>query len=387
MEPLQKNSIFSGSVRSLSTEGHGVVEGPDGRVFFVPGSWPGDRGTFQVISLKSRYGYAEVKEITVPSEDRRAPLCPHQGYGPSNCGGCPWMIGTYESQLKYKQQKIAHSFKRAGFENIESILSEIIPSCDEWGYRNRAQFKTDGKVLGFVAAETRSLVPIESCKVLSPRMVEVFGALRSSLPRKDWEPGPGFQWNYIDCDEDTEISSPVLNKRRPFRQANDYQNTQMHSWLNKNLQNSQSLTGPVLELFAGSGNLTRVLVQCGRKVIAVEGVENSLQELGSRFGVEVQTLCLDLFRHGEVRYLLKAPSVREAQTVVLDPPREGAKIVCESLGSLPTLKQIFYISCDVATLVRDALALKKWGFDLRQVQPVDMFPQTPHVETLVYFSR
>src|SRR5687767_11166868 len=109
-------SRFEGEARSLSSDGSAVVKHPDGRVFFVLGAWPGDRGTFEITEVEKRYGKAELVALTEPSPERREAPCPHQGYAAGRCGGCPWMIGTHEAQLKHKEHRVRYAFERSGLD-------------------------------------------------------------------------------------------------------------------------------------------------------------------------------------------------------------------------------------------------------------------------------
>ena len=133
---------FHAKVRDLSHKGLGVVDHPEGCVFFVPGVWPGDVGEFEILIQKKRYGFAKLIALQTPSLDRVSAPCPYQGFEEGRCGGCAWMIGSYESQLKYKEHIIRHSLERAG---IKTKISPILPSANIFHYRNRAQLKTNGK--------------------------------------------------------------------------------------------------------------------------------------------------------------------------------------------------------------------------------------------------
>ncbi|MEO5668296.1 MAG: class I SAM-dependent RNA methyltransferase, partial [Bdellovibrionota bacterium] len=182
---MERGSIFEGRVRSVSSEGLGVVEAPDKRVFFVPATWTGDVARFQVTQLKKRHGFARLVQMITPSTDRVQAPCPFHGFGEKSCGGCPWQFVAYDAQLAAKQDRVVQALSRA---RIEAVVLPILPSPKFFGYRNRAQLKTDGTELGFVAEGSRRIAPIDDCLVLSDGNRDVLKELLTELPRADWKP-------------------------------------------------------------------------------------------------------------------------------------------------------------------------------------------------------
>jgi 23S rRNA (uracil1939-C5)-methyltransferase len=390
---MSDESLFEGEVRGLSTEGYGVVSHPDGRVFFVPGTWPGDRVRAEIRQTKDRYGYAQLSELLMPSSERRGNVpCHYQGQGEGRCGGCPWMIGSYESQLKHKTLRVERALDRAKLLSHSALLKSIQPS-EEWGYRNRAQFKTDGTVLGFVAEGSRKFLDIEQCLVLNPAMQERLTQLRRQLPKAEWNPGTGFDWNFIDLDDETDISKGVtLNRRRVFRQGNTSQNEFIKRWIEDKLngfknESTSSEGRKALELFCGSGNFTEVLsrTKLFSKILAVEVIGESLNQLKAQSFSNVDIFAADLFQKRDLHRV--AERAQGTQLMLLDPPRTGAKDVGIVISKLRSLERILYVSCDVATFVRDAAKWKSLGFSVSEVQPVDLFPHTSHVELLAELRR
>ncbi|HBQ39837.1 MAG TPA: class I SAM-dependent RNA methyltransferase, partial [Halieaceae bacterium] len=141
-----------------------------------------------------------------------------------------------------------------------------------FAYRNRAQFKTDGRQLGFVAAGSNRLAPITDCPVLTAPNRATLHALIEALPVPAWKPSRKHTWTTLDVDEDVTATEVVPNQRRPFRQGNDAQNNFMREWLAHRLQTLDP-SRTVTELFAGSGNFTEVIAARGfQQIFAVEGV-------------------------------------------------------------------------------------------------------------------
>jgi 23S rRNA (uracil1939-C5)-methyltransferase len=377
--------IFQGRIRDISSEGHGVVDHPSGMVFFVSGAWPGDEGEFVVESRHKKYGSARILKLTKPSPDRETPICPHLGWQEGRCGGCSWMIAKYSSQLFYKQKRIQYLIERNLLASKETTVLPIRGSQKELGYRNRAQFKTDGEKIGYVSPNSKVIAEVKDCVILTDKNRETFGALREQLPKPLWRPKPPYLWNYIDIDEDVEVSAVSLNYRRPFRQANDEQNNFMKAWLGKKLEAENRSIG-VIELFAGSGNFTKVFVEHGFKTIySAELDQHAVQKLKNENGKFVQGFAVDLFKPEQWEHM--PMEVRSAELLFLDPPREGFKLLEKYVGHFPKLRKIIYVSCEPYQWSGDIKNLVTKGWTLEEAQPVDQFPQTPHVELLSVLTR
>ncbi len=380
---MKPEGEFEGVVRDVTSAGQGVVAHPSGRTAFVPGVWPGEEGRFRVVGSKGRVMFARVVELTVWSPHRRPAPCPHHGHSHKECGGCPWQFVAYPAQLDAKQQRIAQSLER--FE-LGSTLRNIWPSDDEFAYRNRAQFKSDGQRLGYVAANSQQLIDIKACSILNLSNQAHLARLRAQLPNPQWRPQRRQPWVTLDVDDllpDGEVS---VNERLPFRQANASQNARMKRWLAEHLA-SLPERQKALELFCGSGNFTEVLLDSGvSDVAAVEGVDAALVALMKALpDPRVRTLCVDLFDAEAFARLIRAE--RDADILLLDPPREGLKQKAGLFDKKARFKHVFYISCDLATFCRDLQAFVEAGYQVQEIQPLDQFPQTPHVELMARLDR
>ncbi len=386
---------FDGEVRGISGDGLGVIESPWKKVYFVAGTWPGDRIRVKVRESKNRYGFGDLLEILSPSVERVVSPCPHQGHDRKSCGGCPWMIGSYPSQIHFKEHRLRHLLERFEVLDPETKFLGVLPSESPFGYRNRAQIKSDGERLGFIAAGTQELVDVKDCAILSPKAREVFQALRSQLPNRDWKPRPAHQWIKLEIDEDTIPSAIKPNQKSIFRQANDGQNQNMKKWVQEKLQSWKvegRTKGSVLELFCGSGNFTETLLENSPHVFAVEWQGPALERLRARNFQNLSVKDMDLFRSGvwrELRSWIESvgQAAADVDTLFLDPPRDGLKFRQGLDADFPQLQGILYISCDIATLARDLQYFVKKGFWLREVQGLDQFPHTAHLEILCALER
>ena len=376
---FKHEGAFEGRVRDLTSDGRGVVSHPDGRTFFVPGVWLDEVAEIRVVGRQGKVGLGQVITLKKADPQRREAPCRHHGDSSDHCGGCPWMFMPYEAQSAAKVRRLKSTIQGLGDSTTQ--LDALLVAPDELGYRNRAQLKTDGSKLGYVAAGTRTLIDVTACPILSASNREVLASLRKALPNPTWRARKQ-DWQTIDLDDNLE--EPSLNKRLPFRQGNSQQNAVMREWLAQTIA-SISPDAPVLELFAGSGNFTEVLATHFKTVVAVEGDQQALQQLSYVAPDRIQAHALNLFSLPAVEaWISEQEGIR---ALVLDPPREGLKVRAPFLGALKELETVIYVACDIATWARDCKDFLAKGFRLARVTPLDLFPQTPHLEVLSVLTR
>lgn len=376
---------FSARVSHLSAQGLGLVKDSAGQSYLVRGVWPADEGLFRPSGEhEGPYPLASLIRLDTPAPERRdtSPLCPHMGTGPQQCFGCSWLFASEEAQLRQKEYRVRYSFERMGLRLPP--MQPIWPSPTPFAYRRRAQFKTDGQLIGYAAPRGQGIVPIASCPILNEPLQEKLSWLKGQLPNARWEPEPPHLWNYIDIDCDEPSREITLNRRRPFQQANAAQNVRMRAWVREQLAGLGP--SPLLELFAGSGNFTDEAVALALpRILAVEVSATAVAALSARHGQALEARRIDLYKSSAMAEL--AAAFPEAETLLVNPPRDGLKQLARLPRQLPRLTTILYISCDPITLAADCRNLSKLGFQLELVQPLDQMPQTPHVEVLVRLSR
>ncbi len=348
---------FKAKIFSLTYKGLGIARTEEGKLFFIPNTWPGDEGIFEITKEQKSYGEAKILEIIKKGEQRVSPKCQYQ----DQCGGCPWMIGSYESQLKYKKEVFESLLKRykVSLPNIE-----VIPSVNQYHFKSRAQFKIDQDKVGFFKARSHQVVDIEECKVLTPKMNELLKELRN----KDRG-----NLQKISLDEQAPYNF-TLNYRAAFTQGHSQQNDYMKNWLEEHI-NDLSSDFNVLELFAGSGNFTEILIKHFHQITAIDSFEPGIKDLGKRFP-QIIVKCLDLYG-GKFQ-------LPKGEVLLLDPPRAGLKGLNISQEHL---QHIFYISCNPDTYLKDIKPLLENGFEVKDLKIVDAFPHTPHMEIVSYLRR
>lgn len=367
------------TIQDVASDGRGVARLESGQVCFISGVWR-DEVVLADVQRNAKIAQGTVVEILSAHPERVDPPCQYHGTDNQSCGGCPWQFMAYGEQLEQKRVRVAQAVHKLGItqENIGSVVKSPVAAPEVLGYRNRAQLKTDGARLGYVAQGTRQLVDIESCPVLTTECQKQLGALREQLPNNKWRPNRRDDWTTLDIDD--QRKEVLVDERQPFRQGNDAQNAVMRNWLSSQLAGLPK-DATAVELFAGSGNFTEVISAVGfDAVVAVEVEGEATDLLAARALPAVTVKRADLFAEDEV--LALATKYKRAEMLVLDPPRDGLKVREPILRKMRALESVLYISCDVATWARDVADFLAAGFELVEVTPVDMFPQTPHIEVM-----
>lgn len=383
--PVATGQTFAGRVRDIASDGRAVVAHEDGPVVFVPGLWLAERALIRINGAQGRAWQGEVVELLEASPARIPAACAHHGFSRSSdsrpaCGGCPWMFVDYPQQLAVKQRRVEQAFERLG---AEGTVADIWAAPEMVGYRNRAQLKTDGEILGFVAAGSRRIAPVDDCVILSEHNRVLLRQLLEQLPNPAWRPRRRGDWTTLDIDEQVELQTVSVNARLPFRQGNDAQNARMRDWLAGLAPEYAGRS--VLELYCGTGNFTQVLSEAAASVLALEGDAAAVEQLQQRKLPGVNARRVDLFNEQAFEQL--SPGIKDVEVLVLDPPRDGLKVTRGLLPKGSLLRTIAYISCDLATLARDVAYFQQYGFNVESVQPLDQFPHTPHIECLVHLRR
>jgi len=378
----RREPAFEGVVVDIASDGRGVVKREDGKVFFVKGVWLGERALIKPTAAKGSIGFGVAVKVIEASPARQQAPCDHHGFSSAECGGCPWAFVSYEAQCDVKRQRVKGALDK--LQPKSGVEVDLIQADSPWGYRNRMQFKTDGKKLGFFGSGSHELVDILDCPVLSNKNQKTLASLRQTLPNRRWSSDKrrGKHWVNLHIDEASE--EPSVDVRLPFRQANDAQNLRMLDWLEQVVGLADD-SSQVLELFAGNGNLTQVLAAKFAAVTAVEADINSVQSIAEHHWPGVETRICDLFQKKEVDALVAA--MTSSDLLVMDPPREGMNLTPTLVAGLKRLRTVIYISCNVATWARDSAAFIDAGFSFTRVAALDMFPQTPHVEILSLLQR
>lgn len=423
------------SIHALDAGGHGIARNAEGKVVFVEGALGGETVDARLLRSRPKFDTARAVHVLHASSGRREPPCPYY----ENCGGCAIQHADARTQVAAKQRWLEDCFERIGKVELECVLPPIYG--EEWGYRRRARLSVrhveskGGALVGFRERRSTFVTDIQGCLVLPahvsalvPGLRELVGKLsiRERLPQIEVAVGETAVVLVLrhllplsDADQallrafaDAAAVQVWLQPRgpdsvAPFHPASsaglhytlpefgvriafqptDF--TQVNFAVNRLLvSRAVRLLDPqagerIGDLFCGLGNFSLPLARRGAQVIGLEGskalVERARQNALAN-GLTAQFEVANLFEPNLAPY-------GAFDKLLLDPPREGA---IELAKALPEAwpQRIVYVSCDAATLARDAgVLVNTKGFRLAAAGVVNMFPHTAHVESIALFER
>lgn len=422
--PIQK-TLSQVPVTDLTAEGKGLAR-IDGKVIFIEGALPGEVVDVRLSKSTRQFDEGSVSRLIQTSEQRQTPFCSHY----DECGGCQLQHLPITLQHQAKEQGLRHKLRKT-LTNGEAIAWLTGP---EQGYRRRARlsvFVTQGQTcIGFRAQSSNRIVDIEQCPVLTLSLQGCLPLLRAQIIEQQiagkighielleddlgvsvivrlsrplaseqrdsleqWARQQDILLYWQEPEQDRisqhqEHSYPVAGQKigfhpQDFIQVNGVINDDMvdqaMTWL------APSANDVVLDLFCGAGNFSLPLAQRSLKVYAVEGLE-SLIAAGRQNAVRAGLDNLEFIAADLTQPVGKWLQQAGVTKVLLDPPRAGAWEFLPSLVKLKA-KQILYVSCNAATLARDAEYLVDHGYQVVRVSLMDMFPHTSHVETMMLLQR
>ena len=386
----------------------------EGKVIFVPHAIAGEQVRVRVVQDRGRFAHARLLEVLSPSTSRVKPPCPHSGL----CGGCHWQHISYAAQLEHKRSIVAGQLGRiAGVRDIE--VQPTLGMVDPWRYRNHAQFHVSSSgQLGFMAAQSHKVVSIERCLIIHPLLEELFDALEMELPGLTGLSlragiNTGEQMIVFEMAEDqapdVEVTLPVscvllLSDGTPVtllgsphiheRIAERVYQLSAPSFFQVNTSQAEVLVQHVcstvraepgdviIDAYCGVGTFALALAPMAGEVVGIESSATAMADAR----VNASEVGNVRFLEGAIESVLPTLEVVDP-VVILDPPREGlGRGVFASLLAMSP-RRIVYVSCDPATLARDLKGLLAGGYSLRNVQPIDMFPHTYHIETVAVLER
>jgi 23S rRNA (uracil1939-C5)-methyltransferase len=349
----------------------------DGLVVFAPFGLPGETAEIDIVHRRKTFARGRITNRSNDSSLRVQPRCKHFGV----CGGCEWQHIRYDAQVTFKTQIVREQLTRIGKLYAPNVR-DCIPSPIAFGYRNRIQLAVspDGK-LGYRGRNSHHVIEIDECPIADPRLnAQMAGwhdvgkseadlRLGSDAPT---HPGEimfeiGAHRYRVSQDGFFQINTLVT------RLLVDEVIEAVKSFLKLDRSN-------VLDLYCGVGLFTLPISEMAAFVLGVE--QNPHAVVDARLNAPRAT-----FITADVKQALREKWISDTRwdAIVLDPPRVG--IQHEALTRLIDMNapRLVYVSCDPATLARDAKLLCERGYRLDYAQPLDMFPQTHHVETVAVF--
>lgn len=364
------------TVSDVAFGGEGVARVEE-LVVFVPFVLPGEVVEATITEVKKRFARASLVRVIQPSPDRVTPPCRYFGA----CGGCQYQHMAYTAQLELKRKQVQDIFVRIGGLDA-GVVAPVVPCPQPYGYRNRIMIRSQwdkykqGLNLGFIRADSRLVVDIEECKIAEPALNEQLRQVRAHpppkgglkvvlrIPPEGWEVPPDsfFQNNFF-------LLPELVNEAR------------------QRLQDSGRRH--LVDVYCGVGFFG---IELARNVERFVGVEYDRMAIrAARANAAARGCTNGEFLAGTAEELVPQVLTRfppGETTVLLDPPRKGCQRSLLELLRQGGPEQLLYISCHPATMARDLNILCTDNvFKVVRVAPLDMFPQTAHVECVADLRR
>jgi len=366
---LAVGAVCIATVQDIAFGGEGVAR-IDDFVVFVPFVLVGETVEIEITEVKKSFARARLRQVLSQSPERVTPLCAHFG----NCGGCQYQHVAYPAQLRLKHKQVADLFQRIGGLTPE-LVAPVVPCPQHYGYRNRLMIRSQWNKpeqrlnIGFVRADCGLVEDVFECKIAEPALNEQIRQVRAHpppkggikivlrIPPENWEVPPDsfFQNNFF------LLPGLVAVVREALRASG---------------------AKHLIDLYCGVGFFGIELADAVDSFVGVEYDQRAIA--AARRNAAARQCTNGEFIAGKVEETL--PDLIHRFTplstaVLLDPPRKGCRP--ETLQLLRTQRpaQIIYVSCHPATMSRDLNALTADGvFRVVGITPLDMFPQTQHVE-------
>jgi 23S rRNA (uracil1939-C5)-methyltransferase len=377
----------------MAPRGDATGIGPDGRPVYVAYGIPGERVRARVYKYGRLYIGADLVEVLRASPHRVVPPCPLFG----TCNGCQLQHVAPAEQLRLKRDMVVAELARSGGfvePPVEPVLGMDVP----WNYRNHARFTVRQGRLGFVRRHRKRFFEVERCMLMEPRINELLARLQGRLHETT-------QCNIrVGAGEDDVVLQPKLEhvdipsgqaalhermgghsfrvSAASFYQVNRAQAERMAELVCDAVGSGDKV---VVDAYAGVGTFAVLLAARVSQVVAIEESGPAVRDAN----VNVTGLANVELKLGKTELVLAemAGTAQKVDAIVLDPPRSGCHAAALAAVIQLAPSTVVYVSCDPASMARDLRVLVDGGYTLARVRPLDMFPQTVHVECIATLVR
>jgi len=363
----------------IALGGEAIAHAPDGRVVFVTGAAPEEQVEVEITEDTRRFLRARVVRVVRPGAARVDPRCKHFAV----CGGCALQHLDGAVQREAKNQAFIETLRRIGRVDPGAIVVEPPWGGAVYGYRSRTRLAFDRGRLGYRAKKSNAIVDVGECPILAPALEAAVLRTRLAIPsRARGEVELMLAGDHVIANSDVELG-PIEGvvftpEASDFRQSNlpgnDALIETIESWLTPPFQRS------VIELYAGSGNLTRSLAKSAKSVLAVEASRAPLARAVLPSHVDRRAQAAER----AVSELVRAGARFDA--ALADPPRTGLDATLPAGLAKLGIEALLMVSCDPATFARDVARLAQQGLHLTRARLFDFYPQTGHAEVAGYFA-
>ncbi len=418
---------FVGICKDLANDGKGIVE-YENKIVLVDNLLVGEKAEIEIYNELSRCSYGKVVKLITKSKDRKETLCPNY----KKCGGCQLMHLDYEKQLEFKKEQIKRAYKRIA--NIDVDVLEPL-FANEFGYRNKIELPVVDNKIGFYKNGTKQIVPIINCKLVDNKTNDVIRIISSIIKitkpdikhivikrsfkldqtmlivvskEKEFLRKEEFfekiinQIPYLTTlihninknkhltlsnknvtifgkgyIEDEILNTKFIVSASSFYQVNAFQTETLYATAIEQAKISKK--DVVLDAYCGVGTIGILASKYAKKVYGVEINIEAIKD--ARKNAKLNKIDNIRFVCNDAKKFLKSEA-KDANILILDPPRAGSDKEFLDLVIERKFPKIVYISCDYQTQARDLKRLEPY-YEIKKVQPVEMFPNTYHVETIV----
>ena len=388
-------------ITDLDHMGRGIAR-INNKIVFIPKSIPLDKCKIKIIKEKKNYCEGEIIEILEKSPKRIDSICSKF----NECGGCDLLVMTYEEQLKYKENKVKNIISR--YTNIDTDIKNIVASPDQYFYRNKVNFKVKEKI-GFYKKKSYEIINIDKCFIADERINEILELIKKNMDLD------GINEITIRTSKDNimvifnsnrsidvegikdKVNSIYVNDEKVYgsdyikEKIGDYEfvispdsffqvNTKQTKNLYEKVLEYANLNGDevVLDLYSGTGTIGIYLSSLVKKVMSIEINKSAVKD--AKKNKEINDVNNIEFLCGDASKLIE--NIKEKiDVVVVDPPRAGLND--EGIKNIKKISsnKLVYVSCNPVTLARDLDRLSDM-YDVLEITPFDMFPNTYHVENV-----
>jgi len=346
-------------IEDVAFGGKGVAR-EQGKAVFVPYTIEHETVSAEIVREKKQFAEAELIDVKESSPHRVTPPCPYFG----SCGGCAYQHIDYEHQLAIKWRQVRDVLQRIG--KLKDIpMRPIIPSPEQYGYRNRITVHAQDGVIGFFRRDSHRLIDIERCAIARDEVNRALAELRMQPHVRDGH-----------------YTLRASSRPRVFSQTNDAVANALRDLIDTLAAPNQQL---LIDAYCGAGFFAKALLDKFKRVIGIDW---------DRFAIEAarqNATAKEIYIAGDVdlavgRLRLIVPGFRtEKTTLLVDPPAAGLSATMRRAIVDLVPATLIYVSCDPATLARDLRELQE-KFTIESVTPLDMFPQTAEIEVALHLQ-
>ncbi len=375
-------------IYSLAYGGSGVGK-LDGKVCFVEGALPGETVEFIREKEKKRFISGRAGRVVKASEERVEPICPYYG----KCGGCQYQHLRYDKEPDYKAQQVKDLLRTIG--GIEEFEFEgIVPSSSAYGYRYSVTLHRSPRGYGYFAKDNRTVIPVERCPLAADQINEVI-ASRENFRQKDVTIKCNTAGRVYNSEKDAEgfyksefFGTPLNFSPLAFSQVNhaaaEAMAEKFRAW------SGQEKAEVLFDVYCGVGFFGILARDSFSTVIGIDSSRPAVK-CASQTKKELKLKDAAFFRADaavEFASLYRRFSGR-SNLILVDPPRSGlSQNMAGTLSQITGASRLIYVSCDPATLARDAKLLGgKGGWQFERAVCFDMFARTKHIETMALFRN